>query len=147
MGFREEFERAADAAVRIDFTDTVAAGDINVFETTIRYLGGYLAAYDLSGDARLLRKAREVGDLLYKAFDTPNRMPITRWDLRAARRGTRQAEAPGSALLAEVGSFALEFTRLSILTGDPRWYDAAERIRELLEAQQESTKLPGRSAN
>ena len=144
MGYEDEFFAAAAAAARIDFTNTPVEGDINVFETTIRYLGGFLAAYDLSGDPRMLRKAREVGDMLYKAFDTPNRMPISRWDLRAARQGQRQGEAPDWALLAEVGSFCLEFTRLSVLTGNPKWFDAAERIREVLEAQQENTKIPGK---
>jgi hypothetical protein len=37
------------------------------------------AAYDLSSDIRLLRKAAEVGEMLLVAFDTPNRMPVTRW--------------------------------------------------------------------
>jgi hypothetical protein len=84
MGLTDEFKRAVKAVEVIDFT-TTAMDTINVFETTIRYLGGFLAAYELS-DKRfpaLLRKAVEVGELLMCAFDTPNRMPITRWDWKA----------------------------------------------------------------
>lgn len=118
-------------------------GLLSVFETTIRYLGGFLAAYDLSGDQRLLRKAREVGDMIYVAFDTPNRMPITRWDFESAVQGKKQT-APDSALVAEIGSLCMEFTRLSLITGDPKWFDATERIREVFEAQQQTTLLPGK---
>ncbi|RYP27766.1 hypothetical protein DL767_007541 [Monosporascus sp. MG133] len=141
MGLHEEFREAVDAASKIDLTSS-SLEEINVFETTIRYLGGFLAAYDLSGDQRLLRKAREVGDMLYVAFDTPNRMPITRWDFQNAVRGGDQV-APEWALVAEVGSLCMEFTRLSLITGDPKWFDATEWIREVFEAQQGTTKLPG----
>ncbi|KAK3309364.1 glycoside hydrolase family 47 protein [Chaetomium strumarium] len=141
MDLKEEFEEAITAANEIDFTHT-ELGEINVFETTIRYLGGFLSAFDLSGDVRLLRKAVEVGDMLYKAFDTPNRMPITRWEIHAAARGEKQV-APNSVLLAEIGSLSMEFTRLSILTGDAKWFDAVQRITDEMAAQQDSTALPG----
>ncbi|KAI1767533.1 glycoside hydrolase family 47 protein [Hypoxylon sp. FL1150] len=141
MGMREEFEEAVTAATDIRFEST-SLTTVNAFETTIRYLGGFLAAYDLSGDRRLLRKAREVGDMLYKTFDTPNRMPISRWDFDNAAQGGKQV-APEMALVAEVGSLCMEFTRLSLITGDPKWYDATERIREVFEEQQSTTKLPG----
>jgi mannosyl-oligosaccharide alpha-1,2-mannosidase len=81
MGLKEDFEIAVNAIEGIDFT-TTETDKINVFETTIRYLGGFLAAYDISGAKYpvLLAKAIEVGDLLMSSFDTPNRMPITRWE-------------------------------------------------------------------
>jgi mannosyl-oligosaccharide alpha-1,2-mannosidase len=81
MGMKEDFEVAVAAVQHIDFT-TTETRDINVFETTIRYMGGLLAAYDISGEKypMLLGKAVEVGELLMSCFDTPNRMPITRWD-------------------------------------------------------------------
>lgn len=81
MGLDEEFEEAVHAVKKIDFT-TTAVQRLNVFETTIRYLGGLLSAYDLSKGkhSTLLHKAVELGDMLYAAFDTPNRMPVTRWD-------------------------------------------------------------------
>lgn len=141
MGMKIEFEEAVDAAVTIDFTKSQHE-EINVFETTIRYLGGFLAAYDQSGDPRLLRKANEVGEMLMKAFDTPNRMPITRWRINSAVAGERQA-APESVLVAEIGSLTMEFTRLSILTGDPKWFDAVQRITGIFRKQQMTTSLPG----
>ncbi|AEO56637.1 glycoside hydrolase family 47 protein [Thermothelomyces thermophilus ATCC 42464] len=141
MGLMDEFEEAVAASSTINF-DKVSSQDINVFETNIRYLGGFLAAYDLSGDVRLLTKAREVGEMLYVAFDTPNRMPLTRWNAWAAGWGRAQV-ADDHVLLAEIGTFSLEFIRLSMLTGDPKWYDAVQRIIDLLHKQQQTTGLPG----
>jgi mannosyl-oligosaccharide alpha-1,2-mannosidase len=81
MSLEEEFEAAVKAVKSIDFT-TSAIPRLNVFETTIRYLGGLLSAYDISESKHhvLLDKATELGDMLYAAFDTSNRMPISRWN-------------------------------------------------------------------
>lgn len=81
MGLDDEFKKALKGLKKIDFT-TTAEPRVNLFETTIRYLGGLLSAYDVTDGKHhvLLDKAAELGDMLYCAFDTPNRMPITRWD-------------------------------------------------------------------
>ena len=80
--------------------------------------------------------------MLYAAFDTPNRMPVTRWDWKNAALGGEQ-EADVYSLLAEVGSLTLEFTRLSQLTGDHKWYDAVARVTNVLQQWQNHTKIPG----
>ena len=139
----DEFAQAIEALDKIDFS-TCSLEEINVFETTIRYLGGFLAAYDLS-DAKhptLLQKAVEIGSMLYKAFDTPNRMPITRWNFKNAAGGLAQI-APDNTLLAEIGSMTVEFTRLSQLSGDPRYFDAVQRIMDVFYEQQNRTTIPG----
>lgn len=78
LGMKEEFEEATNALKDIDFT-TTERHDIPLFETVIRYLGGLIAAYDLSsGKYRIiLDKAVELAEILMGAFDTPNRMPMT----------------------------------------------------------------------
>jgi mannosyl-oligosaccharide alpha-1,2-mannosidase len=78
MGLKEDFEEAVKAVEKIDFT-TTSRSDIPLFETTIRYLGGFLAAYDMAGKKHkiLLTKAKELAEILIAAFDTPNRMPQT----------------------------------------------------------------------
>lgn len=78
MELKDDFEEAVDAVKEIDFT-TSARNDIPLFETVIRYLGGLVAAYDISGGTykALLDKAVELADILMGAFDTPNRMPMT----------------------------------------------------------------------
>ena len=84
----------------------------------------------------------ELGDVLYHAFDTPNRMPETRWNWKKSARG-EPIQAPDWALIAEVGSLSLEFTRLSQLTGDNKYFDANQRITNNLEKLQDKTKLSG----
>jgi mannosyl-oligosaccharide alpha-1,2-mannosidase len=143
MDLEEEFTEAVEAAIKIDFGPKTD-GEINVFETIIRYLGGFLGAYDVSGchDARLLNKAMEVADLAYAAFDTPNRMPVSRWSPKKAVNGEEQLPAE-SMLIAEAASASVEFTRLSQLTGDTRYFDAISRVTNVLDEQQALTKLPG----
>ena len=143
MGLKQEFQEAVNSIKQIDFS-TCALDELNVFETTIRYLGGFLSAYDLSGNEFpiLIQKATELGDMLYKAFDTPNRLPIVRWKFKAALEGAIQ-EAHDSVLVSEPGSLTLEFTRLSQVTGDPKYYDAVQRVMDLFDRQQDKTKLPG----
>jgi mannosyl-oligosaccharide alpha-1,2-mannosidase len=117
MGMQEEFEDGVNAMSRIDFSPGTSTQDtINIFETNVRHLGGLIGAYDLSGDKRLLEKAVEVADMMYAAFDTPNRMPLTRWRPMAATSGSPQ-RAEDAVLAAEMASFSLEFTRLTQLTG------------------------------
>ncbi|APA05278.1 hypothetical protein SS1G_09671 [Sclerotinia sclerotiorum 1980 UF-70] len=143
MGLKEDFEIAVQSIEQIDFT-TTNEKEINVFETTIRYMGGFLAAYDVSGEKYpgLLLKAVEVAELLMSCFDTPNRMPIPRWDWKKYLEGGDQI-APRRALVSEPGSLTLEFTRLSQLTGNPKYYDAVQRISNEFEKSQNSTRYPG----
>ena len=141
MDMTYEFEAAAGAAKTIDFS-TSTDDTINVFETNIRYLGGFLAAYDLSGSLGMLDKAVEVGEMLLVPFDTPNHFPITRWKWENAVEGVKQV-TPDWQLLSELGSLSLEFTRLSQLTDDMRWFHAIDKIASLLDEQQMQTKLPG----
>ena len=143
MGMKDEFEEAVNAAAEIDF-NTTNEETINVFETTIRYLGGFLGAYDLTDGMYpvLLRKAVEVGELLYCAFDTPNRMPATRFRWKEVLEGGDQTASEGT-LVAEIGSLSLEFTRLSQLTGDMKFFDAIQRIMDMFDESQSKTKLPG----
>lgn len=142
MGLEKEFEEAARAVEHIDFT-TSQRSDIPVFETTIRYLGGLLAAYDVSGGKykSLLKKAVELGDILMGAFDTPNRMPVLYYRWKPAFASQRHLASQRSNL-AELGSLSMEFTRLSQLTKDPRYYDAVARVTNALsEYQDRGTKL------
>ena len=144
MGMYDEFRMAARACEAIDFSHTDGE-KVHVFETTIRYLGGFLGAYEISNKAYpgLLTKATEIGEILLGAFDTPNRLPMGRWDWRAYVRGEMQTSAPHAMLSAEIGTLSLEFTKLTQLTGDVRFYDAVQRIEDVLAAHQRKTKLPG----
>lgn len=143
MGMKDEFDDAVNQTSYIDFT-TSSRNDIPLFEVTIRYLGGLLAAYDVSGKTYrvLLDKAVELAEILYSAFDTPNRMPETYYHWKPAFASNAH-RAGSRVVLAELGTLNLEFTRLAQLTGEPKYYDAIARITDALEEWQNSTRLPG----
>ncbi|KAI0156757.1 glycoside hydrolase family 47 protein [Xylariaceae sp. FL1272] len=140
LDLKDDFYEAVRAVAVLDWSATEETA-CNFFETTIRHLGGLLSAYDLSGETVLLLKAVELGDMLYMAFDTPNRMPPFWLDFEKAQKG--QLEAGDHDPSASVASSSLEFTRLAQLTGNPKYYDAIDRITRLLEETQNSTRLPG----
>ncbi|RYO75974.1 hypothetical protein DL766_008253 [Monosporascus sp. MC13-8B] len=140
MGLKDEFYDAVAAAMTIDWAKTDDKS-FNVFETTIRYLGALLAAYDLSKEPAILLKAIELGDMLYMAFDTPNRMPVFWMNFEEARNG--ELEAGNHVPSAAVASLGVEFTRLAQITGDDKYYDAIDRVTQLLDSWQNRTSLPG----
>lgn len=140
MDLRDDFYEAAAYAARLDWANT-SDTSANMFETTIRHLGGLLSAYDLSGEPALLEKAKELGEMLYRGFDTPNRMPGFWFSFNDAREGKQVAGTHDPS--ASPASLSLEFTRLAQLTGENKYYDAIERIRAFLAKTQEDSKLPG----
>ncbi|KAI1358526.1 glycoside hydrolase [Xylaria arbuscula] len=140
MDLKDDFHEAAAAAVRIDYSKTRDTS-INYFETTIRHLGGLLSAYDLSRETALLEKAVELGDMLYMAYDTPNRMPGFWLNFREAKTGQQIAGSRSPS--AAAASSSLEFTRLTQLTGDNKYYDAINRVTQVLDEWQNKTNLPG----
>ena len=110
---------------QIDYTTTTT--DVSLFETTIRYLGGMLAGYDLlmedysqvladndtSLAVPLLQQSVKLADTLSFAFDTPSGVPFNDLDLET------RSSADGSTTngLATTGTLVLEWMRLSDLTG------------------------------
>ncbi|KAJ4387701.1 hypothetical protein N0V93_008300 [Gnomoniopsis smithogilvyi] len=139
MGMKDEFDEAYRGLNDIDFT-TCTRNDIPVFETTIRYLGGLIAAYDVSGGHKgdyplLLKKAVELAEILMGVFDTPNRMPLLyyNWKPAFASQPHRASTRSG---VAEFGTLSMEFTRLAQLTGKDKYYDAIARITDALDEWQ-----------
>ncbi|KAI8329903.1 glycoside hydrolase [Blakeslea trispora] len=103
--------------------------DVNVFETTIRVLGGLLSAYHLSNqDPLYLQRAVDLGNRLLPAFNTNSGIPISGITLSS---GVPVGHGPSST--AEATTLQLEFKYLSHLTGDRRYWDAAERVMDRLD--------------
>lgn len=144
MGLYDEFEAAVEGLKQLDFTTSPRA-DIPMFETTIRYLGGLIAAYDVSGGkyTTILDKAVELAEVLIGAFDTPNRMPVLYYNWKPAF-ASQPHRANKHSNLAELGSMSMEFTRLAQLTDEPKYYDAVARVTNALEEyQNRGTPLDG----
>lgn len=141
MGLRDDFYEAVNAVASIDFGQSTSRR-VNTFETNIRYLGGMLAAYDLSGHDALKTKAVELGNLLYAAFNTPNNMPVDFIDFDTAKAGTGLT-VEEKVVSASPGTLSLEFTRLSQITGNSKYYAAISKIMDVFYENQNKTKLPG----
>ena len=141
MGLRDEFDEAVTAVAGIDFGSTTGYS-VNMFEVNIRYLGGLLAAYDLSQRPILLTKAIELGNLLYAGYNTKNRMPVDFIEFDAAKEG-KGLRGESNVVSASPGTLSLEMTHLSQVTGDPKYYDAVSRVMDLFAKGQNSTEIPG----
>ncbi|KAK4100391.1 glycoside hydrolase family 47 protein [Parathielavia hyrcaniae] len=149
MGLKGEFDEAVEAVKEIDFTTTPYREDIPVFETIIRYLGGLVGAYDVTGNdpkyRSLLDKAVELAEILMSVFDTPNRLPILYYNWKPPYN-VNPKQASVNTGVAELGSMSMEFTRLAQLTGKQRYYDAIARITNAFEELQNrvnGTAIPG----
>jgi mannosidase alpha-like ER degradation enhancer 2 len=94
---------------------------VQVFEITIRLLGGLLSAYQMDGDPRFLALATDLGHRLLPAFHSPTGMPYRFVNLRSG-----ELSGPVSNP-AEIGTLMLEFGTLSKLTGDTTYYHDAKR--------------------
>ena len=101
-----------------------------VFETSIRYLGGLLSAYDLSGDTMILDRAVDLADILSKAFNTESGVPVGRMD-----PGNEGDHRMGSISIAEAGSMSVDFIRLSQATGNRTYFDLVQRAMDYLEVR------------
>lgn len=129
MGLRDEFAEAQSAVAEIDF-GTSTSPRVNIFETNIRYLSGLLSAYDLSGRDVLLRKATELGDLIYAGFNINNGMPVDFIHFDSAKMGDGLV-VENKVVSASPGTLSLEMTRLSQVTSDPKYYSAISKVMDL----------------
>ena len=138
MGMKDEFWEGRDW-VR-DHLDHTHVGGVSVFETTIRSLGGLLAAYDWSGDKAFLEKADDLGSRLLKAFNTPSGLPYGHINLGQGS-GSNFGWAKGNAILSEIGTLQVEFRYLAKATGKSEYATKSERVFELLKTIEPSDGL------
>ena len=132
MGDRDGFETAVRDVIRHVSFDQDSR--VQVFEVTIRALGGLISGhlfasdrsrgYDLIWyDGQLLDLAHDLGRRLLPAFQTPTGIPIARINLR---RGVLPGES-SETCSAGAGSLLLEFAALSRLTGEPVFEHVARK--------------------
>jgi mannosyl-oligosaccharide alpha-1,2-mannosidase len=138
MGNTNVLDQILNYIPTVDFTKSNET-TISLFETTIRYLGGLLAGYDLlTGPAAklvsdkslvdtLLTQAQSLADSLSYAFETPSGVPYNNLHLNS--RGNDGSTTNG---LATTGSLILEWTRLSDLTGNKTYGQLAQKAESYL---------------
>mmetsp|Transcript_14979 Transcript_14979/g.61016 ORF Transcript_14979/g.61016 Transcript_14979/m.61016 type:complete len:452 (+) Transcript_14979:259-1614(+) len=115
LGFKDEFEEAKSwVESELNFDEV---GEVIVFETVIRILGGLLSAYHLSGEEVFLHKAEDLGRRLQKSFKSKTGFPFPRCDLNSTSCGFHR-DYGKHVLLAEIGSIQLEYRALSFHSND-----------------------------
>ncbi|KAK3205172.1 hypothetical protein Dsin_019218 [Dipteronia sinensis] len=118
-------------------------GQVNLFETTIRVLGGLLSAYHLSGGEPgmnvtskgprpivYLETAKNLADRLLSAFtSSPTSIPFSDVVLRDS---SAHPAPDGLSSTSEVSTLQLEFNYLSTVSGNPNYSMEAMKVLEHL---------------
>src|SRR5690242_8587449 len=102
-------------------------GEVQVFETGIRMVGGLLSAWCATHEKKLLALAQDLADRLSPAFTkSPTGMPYRFVNLKTG--SVRDPET----YPAEIGTYIAEWGMLSRAVGNKRYYDMAKRATEAL---------------
>jgi hypothetical protein len=119
MGMENEAEEAKEivfSKLSFDVDESV-----QLFEVSIRLLGGLLSSYDLDGDKRFLNLAEDLGRRLLPAFRSKTGMP---WRYVNLKTGEVRDSISNPA---EIGTYILEFGRLTQLTGDSVFFKTTKK--------------------
>ncbi|KAJ7780785.1 glycoside hydrolase family 47 protein [Mycena maculata] len=118
MGLTDLFEETLNYTATLDPNIPPVPQTISVFETNIRWVGGLLSAYELSGKQHpiLVTKAKEFADKLAFAWVGDNVLPYNTMNF------TINAPEIGTAIMqtniAQIGTLDLEWAVLSKYTGN-----------------------------
>ncbi|MFN1834647.1 glycoside hydrolase family 47 protein [Balneola sp. MJW-20] len=139
MGLNDEAEEAKDLILsELHFDHDMS---VQNFEIVIRMLGGLLSAYQMDGDERFLELAKDLGDRLLPVFDSPTGLPYVNVNLQTGET---------SGIInnpAEIGTLILEFGTLSGLTGDPVYFEKADRAMKGIYERRSDIGLVGETIN
>ncbi|EGF99902.1 family 47 glycoside hydrolase [Melampsora larici-populina 98AG31] len=154
MGLHDEFEDGLKKTAKIDFSRSYVnqltsvvytpqcQQTVSIFETTIRYLGGILTAYELTGQTRkdLLDRAHQLGNKLAYGWSNSSH-PIPYGFLNF----TTNKPIIDTTNIAEAGTLILEFDRLSHYTGNDTFRALADKtMKALMNLPNEFPGLPSR---
>ncbi|KAF8339752.1 uncharacterized protein EI90DRAFT_3144066 [Cantharellus anzutake] len=145
MGLDDEVARVRDWIQKDLSFDRDAS--FNTFEVTIRVLGGLLSAYYISSivpssssagefDDLYLQKAVDLGDRLLGAFKSPINLPYPSINL-ATYEGIPDKDNGILVSTAEIATLQVELKYLSHLTGDDKYWHAAEHVMKVIKNSSE----------
>ena len=151
MGLNDIVTRTLNFIPTIDFTKSYQNQSVSMFETTIRYIGGMLAAYDLlngpyssvfspksSQVKALLSQSIKLADTIKFGFNTASGIPYN--DLYINNHSN--ADGGSAADLAQVGTLVLEWQRLSDLSGNPKYGQLAQKAESHLLSPKPASSEP-----
>ncbi|EGV59931.1 hypothetical protein CANTEDRAFT_110685 [Yamadazyma tenuis ATCC 10573] len=114
--------------------------EVNVFETTIRMMGGLLSAFHLSEDDLYLDRAVDLAGALLEGFKSPSGLPYSSVNLKTGKAIKNHVDN-GASSTAEVATLQLEFKYLSHLTGEAVYWEKVEKIMEVLDSNEPTDGL------
>ncbi|XP_015925530.1 mannosyl-oligosaccharide 1,2-alpha-mannosidase IA [Parasteatoda tepidariorum] len=131
MELLDEYQKGRDwVAANLNLGQESA--EISVFETNIRFVGGLLSCYAMTGDVMFKEKAEHIAQKLLPAFNTPTGIPYALVNIKSGASKNYAWASSSSSILAEFGTMHLEFTYLSDITGNPVYKEKVNHIREVL---------------
>jgi len=160
MNLTDVVEQQLAFIQKIDF-DTTTYGPVEIFDTSIRYLGGLIASYDLLNSGlfpntydqaqikALLSQAVSLADKIAFGFDSPTGLASTDVNFTSNQPvfGTYTIAATNQTYnatnTASAGSFILEWFRLSDLTGNQSYRTLTERGESYLVNPSPAPVYPG----
>ncbi|KAI8119474.1 hypothetical protein FF38_02150 [Lucilia cuprina] len=137
MGLEDEFTEARNwVSENLNFD---VNRDVNLFEVTIRVLGGLLSAYHLSADKVFLQKSIELGNRLLPCFLSPSGIPYS--DVNLAALSAHAPKWSPDSSTSEVTTIQLEFRDLSRITNVTLYESVAHRVNEKVHALEKNNGL------
>ncbi|MDP1622868.1 MAG: glycoside hydrolase family 47 protein [Bacteroidales bacterium] len=119
LGLNEEAKEAKEMVIS-GLTFDVDQ-EVQLFEINIRLLGGLLSSFELSGDKQFMVLAEDLAARLLRAFNSPTGMPYRFVNLKTGK--TRDSLSNP----AEIGTYLLEFGKMTEYTGDSTYYKTAKK--------------------
>ncbi|KAG8903995.1 hypothetical protein FRB99_002407 [Tulasnella sp. 403] len=132
MGLKDEYQRAVRHVAGIELRRATTA--LPFFETTIRYLGGFLSAYALTNETIFITKADQLGQELLPAFDTASGLPVFSVNATSGEQANRNGQ---ETVLAEIGTCQLEFKQLAHWTGRAEYFERVDKLSKLMQNTQD----------
>lgn len=141
MGETEKFQTVLDLLSEVDFKTPYTVNQmIDIPDLVARGLGGFISAYELSGKEILLVKAKQLGDFVLRAFDTPNRLPVIKYPWRSPYNNRFPYKETN---LGSMMKMTVEMTKLTQLSSDNKYFDAIYHTLQYL--WETSSELPVKS--
>ncbi|KAJ7033752.1 glycoside hydrolase family 47 protein [Mycena alexandri] len=140
MGLDDFVTEAVNFSAHIDFSKSKTSDTVSIFETTIRYVGGLLSAYELSGEKYpiLVQKAKEVADKMAYGWVGNNSIPYGFLDF------STNTPTISTSNIAEAGTLSLEWYTLTKHTKNQTYADlTAKSVKHIANL---TSPLPGLAA-
>jgi mannosyl-oligosaccharide alpha-1,2-mannosidase len=130
MDLDKDYEECKKWIKNLDVKNSLSV-DVNVFEVTIRVIGGLMSGYYLKKEKLFLEKALMIADALIVAFDTTTGIPKSSVNL-VTGHASNPSWLGSSTSLSEAGTIQLEWQTLSRASGNTKYAEKADRASEAL---------------